>query len=521
MPIDGDGTVPLKSSLPFGAKKYYTTSTVHSQLPSVDGVRQLVISILKGKEDDFDTSAYSGLSENNSVCGINGTQIGSLSPVELHIHDENNNHVGPTIDGDIEIGISGATYDMLGEEKFAFLPAGHTYRIENRAISSGQMGIIIKKIENNEAVESIYFDSIGLVSTSTTVNYVVSDDQAFYSAQVDQDGDGVSDVSFSPDSVLIGQEEINDSVSPQTNINISGLLGENGYYVSDVALTLSAIDNADGSGVLKTLYSVDNGLNWQEYENPIFVSLEGNNKVLYYSKDKAANSEGMKEVIIRIDKTAPQITPITPQPNQEVLRNEKLSIEYLADDGYSGIADGQEELLYLDGQKILSREIDLFRNNLGQHSLKISVKDSAGNRAEEIVNFYAVTSIFGTIADIGRAYDEGLMNEKAKRSLINDLQNIQDYLDKNAQRGERWGVVEQKIIDRCIQKKSLSWCNDKLGNVFEKIDYKLNDVQKKIVRTKYELILKKLELYEKIGWITKAGGGIIEEDVKYLINKYK
>ncbi len=519
-PIDGDGTVPLKSALPFGAKKYYSTSTVHSQIPSVDGVRQLVVSILQGKEDDFDMSAYPGLSSSPSICGINGTQIGSLSPVELHIYDENGNHVGPTADGDIEIGIPGATYDALGEEKFAFLPVGHTYRVENRAISDGDMGIIIKRIENDEVVESVYFDSIDLASASTTVGYIVSDNQSSYSAQVDRDGDGVVDVSFVPDSVLNDQEEINDPIAPQTIADISGQLGENGYYVSDVALTLSANDDTDGSGILKTLYSLDDGLNWQEHENQIIVSSEGENKILYYSKDKAANSEEAKEIVVKIDKTAPQITPIAPQPNQEVLRNETLNVEYLVDDNYSGITDGQDEL-YLDGRIISSREVDLFRDKLGQHSLKISVKDLAGNRAEQIVDFYAVTSISGTIADVGRAYDEDLMNEKAKRALVDDLQKVQDYLDKNVQREERRDSVEQRIMDRCVQKKGQAWCEDKLGNVFEKIDYKLNEVQKRIIGVKYELILKKLELYEKIGWIEKVGGDIIGEDVEYLINNIK
>jgi hypothetical protein len=60
-----------------------------------------------------------------------------------------------------------------------------------------------------------------------------------------------------------------------------------------------------------------------------------------------------------------------------------------------------------------------------------------------------------------------------------------------------------------------------LGDVFEKVDYKLNEVQKKITEVKYELILKKLELYEKIGWIVKTGSDIIREDVSYLINNTK
>lgn len=78
-------------------------------------------------------------------------------------------------------------------------------------------------------------------------------------------------------------------------------------------------------------------------------------------------------------------------------------------------------------------------------------------------------------------------------------------------------ISSETISQKNVVKKDQIWCEEKLGNIFDKIDYHLSKIQQKIVQVKYELILKKLELYEKINWITKAGSDIIKEDVKYLI----
>jgi hypothetical protein len=207
---------------------------------------------------------------------------------------------------------------------------------------------------------------------------------------------------------------------------------------------------------------------------------------------------------------------LTPQDGQEIGHNEKLNIEYLAEDNFSGLAADKNEI-YFDNEKIASQEIDLFDKGLGEHTIKVIVKDNAGNQAQKEIKFSVVTSIAGAIADVNRLYLEKLINQKAKDVLINDSGDVQKYLDKNAKKEEKRQEVKKEIMDKCIAKKGQVWCEEKLGDVFIKIDYRLSQVQQKIVRVKYELILKKLDLYEKLDWIAKVGSGIIKEDVKYLI----
>ena len=109
-----------------------------------------------------------------------------------------------------------------------------------------------------------------------------------------------------------------DTTPPVTTSALAGTKGDNGWYISDVTVTLSATDppevfhiGGDGgngpSGVNHTYYKIDSG-SWKEYTAPFMVSTEGQHTVLYYSTDIAGNVETQKSITIKIDQTAPTIT---------------------------------------------------------------------------------------------------------------------------------------------------------------------------------------------------------------------
>ncbi|MEM4265399.1 MAG: Ig-like domain-containing protein [Thermoplasmata archaeon] len=93
-----------------------------------------------------------------------------------------------------------------------------------------------------------------------------------------------------------------DSVSPTTSVSLSGTAGLNGWYLSNVTVTLSALDS--GSGVDYTRYRIDGG-SWQTYTAPLVISAEGNHTVDYYSVDIVGNVEPTKSANVKIDKTPP------------------------------------------------------------------------------------------------------------------------------------------------------------------------------------------------------------------------
>lgn len=93
-----------------------------------------------------------------------------------------------------------------------------------------------------------------------------------------------------------------DITPPITNISLSGTLGNNSWYISNVSATLSATD--DISGINYTKYNINNG-SWFTYTIPFIVSTESTNTVYYYSVDNASNKELNKSQTIKIDKTPP------------------------------------------------------------------------------------------------------------------------------------------------------------------------------------------------------------------------
>jgi len=105
-------------------------------------------------------------------------------------------------------------------------------------------------------------------------------------------------------------EFTSDTTPPVTTCALAGTMGQNGWHVSDVTVTLSVTDPPGGKSpftVNHTYYKIDNGP-WTKYTTPFVISVNGQHTVSYYSDDIAGNVETEKSVSIKIDKTAPTIT---------------------------------------------------------------------------------------------------------------------------------------------------------------------------------------------------------------------
>ena len=96
-----------------------------------------------------------------------------------------------------------------------------------------------------------------------------------------------------------------DTIPPTTSIDLSGTLGLDDWYVSDVIVTLTGVDVV--SGVYITVYSFD-GVTWIIYTGPFTIIDEGITTIHYNSTDNAGNIENTKITIVKIDKTNPTIT---------------------------------------------------------------------------------------------------------------------------------------------------------------------------------------------------------------------
>lgn len=128
-----------------------------------------------------------------------------------------------------------------------------------------------------------------------------------------------------------------DQTPPVTTVALEGQSGVEGWYRSDVRVTLTSTDNEGGSGVGKTEYSLD-GTSWLTYTGPFTVSAEGTTKFYYRSADNGGNVEEKKEQSVKIDKTPPVITgAATTQPNAAGWYKQDVTVHFTASDSLSGI----------------------------------------------------------------------------------------------------------------------------------------------------------------------------------------
>jgi len=123
-----------------------------------------------------------------------------------------------------------------------------------------------------------------------------------------------------------------DTTPPETTISLSGVLGDNDWFTSDVTVTLSAMDDTE---VDKTEYSFDNAI-WNTYTTPFILTNEGTTTVYYKSTDKAGNPETTKTKTIKIDKTFPSGS-ITINNDAAYATSTSVTLTLSAADATSGV----------------------------------------------------------------------------------------------------------------------------------------------------------------------------------------
>ncbi len=196
--VNGDSTVPeVSAGAVDGGEKYFVKGISHGTLPSADGVKEAVVAILKGDE----VASHENILSSDTNCNISGKNVSVHSPVELHIYDEAGNHTGPLPSGDIENKIPGVEYDIIGGEKFAFLPDGENYKVVTEATTTGGYDLVVKSQNSEDEVTSTdEWKLIPLESTEAKGEIMLGEDhpREEYEVRMDSDGDGVFEETIEP-----------------------------------------------------------------------------------------------------------------------------------------------------------------------------------------------------------------------------------------------------------------------------------------------------------------------------------
>jgi hypothetical protein len=173
--------------------------------------------------------------------------------------------------------------------------------------------------------------------------------------------------------------------------------GENGWYVSDVTVTLNAEDREMGT----TYYRIDGG-SWQTYSSPFTVSDDGKHTVEYYSVDAVGNEEEHKTVSFKIDQTNPTANLEMPQAGRiylfgrdimpRILFKDKaliigpLTASASASDGASGVDYVTFETSKGSFEDAVSPYEYALPFGFGSDTLTISVADNAGNANNNVAS---------------------------------------------------------------------------------------------------------------------------------------
>ena len=121
-----------------------------------------------------------------------------------------------------------------------------------------------------------------------------------------------------------------DTTPPTTTHALTGTAGSNGWYTSNVNVTLTATDNVGGTGVAST------SMDGSSYTTARTVSTEGTTTHTYFSVDSIGNTETTKSFNLKIDKTAPSAA-ITSHTASQPVRG-TISFGGTASDATSGLA---------------------------------------------------------------------------------------------------------------------------------------------------------------------------------------
>ncbi|MEI8104137.1 MAG: hypothetical protein WCG84_04535, partial [Candidatus Moraniibacteriota bacterium] len=251
----GDGTVPDASVRSIPAIDTVEVSADHSSLPTA--ARMQVYQTLTGALPTHD------IKEESKIDAILGFFV--HSPVDIVVVAPDGKQIGKNfVTGKTVNEIPHAFYtgvDTKTEFVTILNPQAGKYMVKTQGTGNGDFRVESVNISQGDTANEAEESTVNFTGTTTK-----DQEQAFA-------------LVLNDDKTVTGVAE--DTLAPTTTASITGTQGKNGWYTSDVTITLTATDNENGSGVDSTQYSLDNGTTWNAYTQPIEVTQEGITKIQY------------------------------------------------------------------------------------------------------------------------------------------------------------------------------------------------------------------------------------------------
>jgi hypothetical protein len=177
------------------------------------------------------------------------------------------------------------------------------------------------------------------------------------------------------------------SLTTSDGIVLSGMMGENGWYISDVQITITFGHHWPGDFPY-ILFKIDNG-SWFEYSTPVIVDTDGEHTVWVSCYYPLENQTYYYSEIFKIDKTPPTLTL-----RKETIGLNQMKIVANASDAMSGVWRVE---FYIDDEPVFNDYNAPYETrvlSLKKHYILAFVYDVAGHAEVENITTSCVLSSF-------------------------------------------------------------------------------------------------------------------------------
>ncbi len=149
------------------------------------------------------------------------------------------------------------------------------------------------------------------------------------------------------ESALKGLQMLTDKLPPVTTAALSPQPNSASWNNSNVTVTLNSSDNEPGgTGVKQITYSASGAQTIASTvvagsSTSFTIGTEGITTIMFFGTDNAGNADAPNALIIRLDKTPPNITgSASPAPNANGWNNTNVTVSFQCVDSLSGMAAG-------------------------------------------------------------------------------------------------------------------------------------------------------------------------------------
>lgn len=151
-------------------------------------------------------------------------------------------------------------------------------------------------------------------------------------------------------------------------------------------------------------------------------------------KEEEVRVEGSEVSVGNQDTIPPVISILSPEENKNYLNNQTIRISYNVSDDVSRNIKTE---VFLDGDIFTDQNVNLSFQNLGEHTLKITATDEAGNKSEKEVKFKIETDIQSIIDNVNIYSSQGLIKNMDKTiltyrlNLIREIDGMIESIERN------------------------------------------------------------------------------------------